>query len=225
MPTYEGIRLKVRGRIIKYLSNFRRKRLKIDNFTIISNNCWGGTIYESYNLPKLTPTVGMFFMAQDYINFLKNLKLFLDTEIEFINPSESKWIDSPITKDNRFGKYPIGRLTIKDNNNNKCSIEIFFLHYKNREEVISKWNRRIERINWDKLIIKFNYQNGCTQKDVEEFDKLDYKNKIFFTVNNKFECRNSFLIKAPKMHNYIRASYEPFGNSKYFNVTDYINKL
>ena len=70
MPTYEGLRLK----ILKYwrlgLANYRKKQLKSTNFTIISNNCWGGMIYESYNLPKESPTVGMFFIAKDYIEFL-----------------------------------------------------------------------------------------------------------------------------------------------------------
>ena len=56
--TYEGLRLKV----LKYwrvgLADWRKKQLKSTDFTIISNNCWGGMIYESYNLPKESPTVG-----------------------------------------------------------------------------------------------------------------------------------------------------------------------
>ena len=40
--------------------------------TIFSNNCWGGMIYESYNLPKNSPTVGLFFFADDYIFFLEH---------------------------------------------------------------------------------------------------------------------------------------------------------
>ena len=55
MPTYEGLRLK----ILKYwrvgLANHRKKHLKSTDFTILSNNCWGGMIYESYNLPKESP--------------------------------------------------------------------------------------------------------------------------------------------------------------------------
>lgn len=38
-------------------------------FTIISNNCWGGTVYESYGLPKQSPTVGMFVMPRDFETF------------------------------------------------------------------------------------------------------------------------------------------------------------
>lgn len=56
------------------------------DFTIISNNCWGGMIYESYNLPKNSPTVGLFFFAEDYICFLENLKEFVEAPLEFISP-------------------------------------------------------------------------------------------------------------------------------------------
>ena len=74
MPTYEGLRLKVLKHWRLGLANYRKRQLKSTDFTIISNNCWGGMIYESYNLPKESPTVGMFFMAKDYIEFLSDLR-------------------------------------------------------------------------------------------------------------------------------------------------------
>ena len=93
MPTYEGLRLKV----LKYwrigLANYRKKQLKYTDFTIISNNCWGGMIYESYNLPKESPTVGMFFMAKDYIEFLSDLRGYVNGKLTFIKPEKSRWKD------------------------------------------------------------------------------------------------------------------------------------
>lgn len=112
MPTYEGLRLK----ILKYwrigFANYRKKKLKSIDFTIISNNCWGGMIYESYNLPKESPTVGMFFMAKDYIEFLSDLKGYVNGKLTFIKPEESRWKDMPqISGDKRFGLYPVGVLS------------------------------------------------------------------------------------------------------------------
>lgn len=82
--TYEGLRLKV----LKYwrvgLADWRKKQLKSTDFTIISNNCWGGMIYESYNLPKESPTVGMFFMARDYIEFLSDLKGYVGGKLTYL---------------------------------------------------------------------------------------------------------------------------------------------
>lgn len=163
MPTYEGLRLK----ILKYwrlgLANYRKKQLKSTNFTIISNNCWGGMIYESYNLPKESPTVGMFFIAKDYIEFLSDLKGYVNGKLTFISPTKSRWKDIPqISEDKRFGSYPVGVLS-----NGKNSIEIFFLHYHSEQEVREKWERRVKRINWNKLLVKFNDQNGCTETEVK----------------------------------------------------------
>lgn len=104
--TYEGLRLK----ILKFwrlgLANYRRKQLKSTDFTIISNNCWGGMIYESYNLPKESPTVGMFFIAKDYIEFLSDLKGYVNGKLTFIKPEKSRWKDMPqVSEDKRFCSY------------------------------------------------------------------------------------------------------------------------
>ena len=123
MPTYEGLRLK----ILKYwrlgLANYRKKQLKSTNFTIISNNCWGGMIYESYNLPKESPTVGMFFIAKDYIEFLSDLKGYVNGKLTFISPTKSRWKDIPqISEDKRFGSYPVGVLSNGKNSNSMSSV-------------------------------------------------------------------------------------------------------
>lgn len=222
MPTYEGLRLKVLKYWRKGLANYRKKQLKCTDFTIVSNNCWGGMIYESYNLPKESPTVGLFFMAEDYIEFLKDLKGYLYGTLSFIPASQSRWKDTPqISGDKRCGSYPVGVLS-----NGKKTIEIFFLHYHSEQEAKEKWNRRIQRVNWDKLLIKFNDQNGCTEKDVDEFMKLPYKHKLFFTCKH-WPNENggyTFIRQFPK-HDFIMASYEPFGKSKYIDITKVLNSL
>ena len=222
MPTYEGLRLK----ILKYwrvgLANYRRRQLKCTDFTIISNNCWGGMIYESYNLPKQSPTVGLFFVARDYIEFLSDLNGYLNGTLEFIKPEESRWKNIPqIVEDKRFGKYPIGVLS-----NGKKSIEIFFLHYHSEQEAMEKWKRRIQRIHWNKLLVKFNDQNGCTEEDVNNFMELSYNNKLFFTCKTWKNVRGGYtVIRQFPRHNFIMASYEPFGKSKYIDITSVINQL
>lgn len=122
MITYEGLRLKFFKIWRKFFADIRRKQLCNTEFTIISNNCWGGMIYESYNLPKQSPTVGMFFMAKDYIKFLKKLPEYLNAKLTFINPELSRWKnEQQVSGDKRFGTYPIGVLSV-----GKESIEIFF---------------------------------------------------------------------------------------------------
>ena len=75
------------------LANYRKKQLKSTDFTVISNNCWWGIIYESYNLPKELPTVEMIFIAKDYVELLSNLKGYVNEWLTFINSEESRWKD------------------------------------------------------------------------------------------------------------------------------------
>lgn len=228
MPTYEGLRLKVQKFLRTKPANHRRKKLASADFTIISNNCWGGMIYESYNLPKQSPTVGMFFMAEDYIEFLSDLKGYVFGDLTFIKPEQSRWKGAPqVKEDKRFGLYPVGVLS-----NGKNTVEIFFLHYHSEQEAKEKWQRRSERINWDRLLVKFNDQNGCNEKDVEQFIRLDFKNKVFFTCRewDTPDIKNALgkgccVIKQFPSHESIMASYEPFGKSRYININELINSL
>ena len=217
--TYEGIRLRILGYRRKAFAKIRRKKLKNEKFTIISNNCWGGMIYESYNLIKQTPTVGLYFFSKDYIKFISNIKEYLNEPIEFISLDQSKWKYKFLKGENRIGNAPIGRIN---------DIEIFFLHYKNDQEVIEKWNRRIKRINWNHILFKFNDQNGCTTRDYMNFMKLPYKNKIFFTTKDwpLIDGEKKYIkIKQPFNKDHIMASYEPFGKNRQINITEIINNL
>lgn len=214
--TYEGLRLKLLAfKRIKF-ANIRKKKINKEKFTIISNNCWGGEVYESYNLIKQSPTVGLFFMASDYIKFLKNIHYYLNQQLEFINPQSSANINH-FKNDKSYGNYPVAKLG---------DIEIFFMHYKSENEAIQKWNRRIKRIDWNHILYKFNDQNDCTLKEIKEFSELPVRHKICFTVRKDFEKYPSVVrIKSQKSHSSIYASYEPFGNNKDINVNQLINSL
>ncbi len=72
--TYEGFRLKVSKYWRKGLAKERQKKLLGKDFTIISNNCWGGMIYESYNLPKNSPNSRFVFLCRGLHTFSKGLE-------------------------------------------------------------------------------------------------------------------------------------------------------
>lgn len=221
--TVEGLRLKLRKIYINITKKLRGKKIKDKNFTIISNNCWGGVIYESYGLQKQSPTVGLFFMAKDYIKFLSHLDDYLNADLSFISPGDSVYA-SEMQFHNNFGNYPVGKLSIRGGGVEE-SVEIFFLHYYSEKEAKEKWIRRCKRINRDKLLIKFNDQNGCTEWDIKKFDELPYKNKICFTVKKYPQYKSVVTVKAPKNHKFIRASYEPFGKNKYADINDLVKNL
>lgn len=208
---YETLRLKLRKCYIKFTYQRRRTKISCDDFTIISNNCWGGTVYQSYGLKYNTPTVGLFFMTEDYIKFVYNIEEYLRAELKFIDPRESK----RYKKEKKEITFPVGRL--KD-------IEIYFMHYKSKEEAEEKWKRRTKRVNWNKILYKFSNQNSCTREHIEQFLKLPVKNKVCF-VNKKYDIDGVIYIKQLFQSEDIKASYEPFGNNKEININKIINNL
>lgn len=151
---------------------FTKLFLKNKDFTIISNNCWAGRAYQYLDMPYLSPTVGLYFFAPDYIKFISDLRRYLDMPLKFIEPAESKYYEE-LQKRNQADK-PIGILD---------DVEIVFLHYKSQAEALEKWNRRKARVNFDNIFIKMSRMNLCTEEHIRFFDSLPFKNKFF--INNR----------------------------------------
>lgn len=153
----------------KCLVKQRRKQINNDDFTIIANNCWGGFVYQRYGLPYLTPTVGLYFFADDFIKLAFNLEDYMTKPLEFIPYTESKY---KAEFERRMHTHiPIARLG---------DIEVAFLHYKTQEEAAQKWKRRVARINYNNLIFKFGKQYNCTADHLLAFDSLACQKKICF---------------------------------------------
>ncbi|WP_440444146.1 DUF1919 domain-containing protein [Phascolarctobacterium sp.] len=212
----DGIKLKIRNTYLKITSRLRRKELKFNDFTVISNNCWGGILYESYNLPKNSLTVGMFFMAEEYIKFVSNLRHYTqDCVMTFVPPEQARHRDF-YAKDKRFGTYPIARID---------DVEIALLHYHSEAEAKAKWERRCERINWDRLLVKMNDQNSCEHIHAEKFMKLPIKNKLFMTVRKDFSDIPGITAFKSKNTECCGLFDEPFGASRKLNINNIINRL
>ena len=158
---------------------YNKKRIKSRDFTVISNNCWAGKLYQYLDMPYLSPTVGLYFFADDYIRFLKNLKHYMSLDLKFISFKASKHREVLI--EHNQTKKPIGVLD---------DVEIIFLHYKTEEEAYEKWNRRKARINWNNLFIKFSKMNQCTEEHMKEFSELPFDKKILLGTREdpKYEC-------------------------------------
>ena len=147
-----------------------RSNLKNKEFTIISNNCWGGMVYQKFGLKYNTPTIGLFFIGEDYIKFCSRLEYYTSIELEFINFNDSKNYD--LIKEQ--SEYPIAKLD---------DIEVYFMHYRSIEEAREKWNRRCERINFKNILFKISQREGYTKEFILQFSNLPWKNKIVFSYD------------------------------------------
>lgn len=199
-------------KVRKIKAPFKRCALKRNDFTIISNNCWGGIVYEAYGLPKNTPTVGCYFFADDYLKFVSNLQYYLSIEIKMISVSQSKHQDD-ILKLNDDLNIPIGLLD---------DIEIVFLHYKTPELAKEKWLRRVKRVNYNNLIFKFSYQNNCTDEHLDAFDKMELKGKKIMFVHRKDLMRHCTVF-YPGFENEKQLLNDTRHWDKYLDVTAFLN--
>lgn len=202
---------KIKGFMKKIYYRHLKKRLKTQNFTIISNNCFAGILYKDLGIEYKSPTCGLFFMASDFIMFIYDLKKYIDMDIVEISIENSKYSD--YLKKIKYDK-PIGKIG---------DIEIFFLHYNTFEEACLKWNRRKKRIVWDNIIYKFNDQNLCTYSDLEKFEKFNAEKKILFT-SKEYNNINSIQLKKYKDYEYVLndTSYKEYKN--YIDIFELINR-
>ena len=184
--------------------------VKDKEFTIFSNNCWGGHVYRYFHLPYLSPTVGLYFYAPEYVRFVSNARHYCQTSLDFIEPEKSKYYDMLKEQHNTYA--PIGVLG--------GDVEVVFLHYKSQEEAYTKWTRRCERINWDNVILKFSEQNGATLEHLKAVDALPYDKKLIFTAHD-YGLKSQVLFK--EYEGYPQIPDETTHFRRYVNLIRLVN--
>ena len=165
----ETIKKKLKPYVFAWKYRNQRKALKNKHFTIISDNCWGGRIYQELGLPYQSPFIGLFIYSPDYVKLLANPKHYLSGELPLVFVEESRYR----SKDGIT--YPVALLE---------DIEIHFLHYADEEEARSKWSRRLARMNWDNLYFKMNDNDQATYQLLKDFQDLPYQAKVIFSSKN-----------------------------------------
>ncbi|MGB5834025.1 MAG: DUF1919 domain-containing protein [Thiohalocapsa sp.] len=185
------------------------------DFSIISNNCFAGWIYQGYNLPYLSPTVGLFIMADDFLALLSDLERHVLSTPAFIAPDESRYRDHLAQTCSPFGRYPIGLLNDE--------VEVHFLHYGSQSEATANWCRRAARINWDRLIVKFNDQNLCTDAHIQRFCQLPFERKICFTARPFPDCEAVYFLREDAGQPCVVSEKQVY--RRYIPVKRYLNSL
>lgn len=149
-----------------------RPVLSATPFTIVSNNCWGAHIYRELRLPYSTPFVGLFVPPGCYLELLRNFDSLIRGDLSFIRASKYQRVNE--FRASRCLDYPIALLADR--------VEIHFMHYKSREECLSKWRRRVARIvePSSKCLFKFCDHDGATIDELRAFDELPMSRKVCF---------------------------------------------
>ena len=134
----------------------------------VSDDCYGAEVYSALDRPYNTPFVGLSLMPPCYIEMLRNFEHYMSCELEFIDSSRYQIQHE---RQKLLGReYPIALLD---------GIELQFEHYESEEEAREKWERRVQRIDYDNLFIKMDVsKNEMTKELLEDFVKLPHRNMV-----------------------------------------------
>lgn len=136
----------------------KRARLKNKTMTVISSNCNGAYMLHDLGCQFNTPTVNLYFMADDFLKFVSNLQWYLTQELTEVQVPEVS--------------FPVGRLG---------DILLYFMHYDSFTDAKLKWEERSKRIDFNNIYLVMTDKNGCEYKHIKEFDNLPYAHKVIFT--------------------------------------------
>lgn len=151
----------------RQIINQAKSDLKKKDVTVVSQNCIGGVFCHDMELEFSSPTVNLFFKADDFVKFVLNLEYYMSL------PLCMKWGE----------EYPIG---ILDN------IRIFFMHYHTCKDAVDSWERRKQRMDYSQIIVLCTDMEGFSEKTFEEWNKINYP-KLLFTANQKFVNKDSLF--------------------------------
>lgn len=155
-------------------SEFRKplnpETLTNKQFTIVSDDNWGEELYKAFNLPNLTPFIGIHIYNKDFVKLTENFNYYINHEIQFIDSSESNNIHD---FRHTYGvQYPIGKLD---------DIEIHFTKFRSEQDALKSWQEGKNKIVWDNIYFKMDASYEEENIDeINNFQKISVKNKVCF---------------------------------------------
>ncbi len=192
-----------------------REKLKSHDFSIISQNCTGGVMYHMLGMPMLSPTVNMFIVGENFVKLAKDPKRYLNIDPHPIMDRCMNEADKP---------HPV--IGIDD-------IRLNCLHYENCRDAITDWNRRKQRVNFDKILVmatSWDLNNDLnlineilklhTPHIVFSYDEID--DECVIKLDHKIWARDESGKISPTLTGYYKHGiYRNF--EKIFDVVDWIN--
>ena len=177
-----------------------RARLTNSAPSVIASNCNGAFILHDLGLKFNSPFVNLYLEPRDFIRYLLNFEHYRQAELSFIST------DAP---------YPVGKLE---------DLTIHFMHYHSEQEANEKWQLRTSRMNLDNLFIMMTDRDGVTEKDIQLFDQLPFKNKVIFTHTPYPAFKSAYYIKGFEKQNQVGDIFEFSGwnGKKYYDQFDYV---
>lgn len=153
---------RVSGRVLRWKRDRLLRKVKnearFDEISVISQNCIGGVFYHDMGKRFLSPTVNLFFMEPDFVRFANDLQKYMSLEMQMCWGEE----------------YPIGLLG---------DVRVYFMHYSSCTEAKETWERRKQRIRWDRILVLASDMEGFDEACYRQWEKISYPKVLFSNKN------------------------------------------
>lgn len=153
----------IAGEILGIPSLSIRDYLDIKNNppSVICSNCWGGILYHRLKLPFMSPFINMFLNDVDFLHLLSDFKGFMSAPLEFVKTAYEEILKR---------EYPVCRIG---------GIYLHFNHYLDFDDARECWERRITRINWNRLLFMMWTED---ENAASQFLEFPYEHRVCFTT-------------------------------------------
>lgn len=145
----------------RILTSVRLRRATKRGWAVVSNNCVAGSLYREAGIPYETPTAGLYFIGDAFIEFIECLHRGGFESSRFAN------IDVRDVTYCEVRGCPVWRID---------GVELIaFLHYPNAASAVSSWARRCQRLVGKNLVVLCSIRDGLTEHHVERISIFGYR--------------------------------------------------
>lgn len=133
------------------------RRLSRKDFTVVSDDCWGGQVYSVLGLKCHSPFIGMGVRPQEYIPFLEHMR----------DPGALDVLDVSTRADGHYHLLKTRHATLHG------------MHYDSAAHFHHTYERRLKTILWDRLFIKVDFgKKDYTQEHIARWNELRLPNSV-----------------------------------------------
>lgn len=136
---------------------YRHRRLLRRDFTVISDDCWGGQLYSAFGLKCHSPFIGMGMLAKEYIDFLNH----------FHDAGALDILGVSTRADQVYHLIQTRHALLHG------------MHYDSAEDFRRTYERRCKTILWDRVFIKIDFgKKNYRAEDIERWNALKFPNSV-----------------------------------------------
>lgn len=175
-------------------------KLKESKVSILSNFCLGGHIYRELGLKVLSPTINMFCLGTDYLEFLRHYDYYLNAVMKVYEVPDC-YIPGTLNRENFI---PKGIIDSK--------IIWHFNHGDDADTAVSKWNEARKKVNFENIAALMTIQSD---EEAYAFEQLPISKKLGIYYKN---LHLKSVLFCPEWSNWnLRHQYD-------FNWPSYANR-